>query len=398
VLAIRDGVIAGVHRDMADASFSAEAVVIDAAGMTVYPGMIDAGTRIGLVEISAVPVTVDTREIGDVVPQAEALTAVHPSSTHIPVTRVAGVTHAVSMPEGGLMPGTAALIHLVGYSPEQMFAGARAVVLNFPRSGRRGRFDRRTDEAIQKATEEAMKKLTEVWDEATAYARIDSMRMAAGQPNASMPYQPEAAALLGVVRGEMPLMVEANSAADIRAALEWIEETGVRAILTGASEGWRVADAIAEADIPVITGPITGLPTRSSDRYTRAYENAALMHAAGVQVALRTMEAENVRNLTFQAGFAAAYGRAHGFTREDALAAVTIVPARILGVDDRIGSIEVGKRASLFIADGDPFEPATEVHHLFIEGVKVPIDSRHIRLYEEYLDRTPALALPGDPR
>ena len=120
--------------------------------------------------------------------------------------------------------------------------------------------------------------------------------------------------------------------------------------------------------------------------------------AAGVEVALRTNEAENVRNLPFQAGFAAAYGARHGFTREDALASVTIVPARILGVADRIGSIEVGKRASLFVATGDALEPSTQVTHLFIEGVRVPIDSRHIRLYEEYLDRTPALALPGESR
>ena len=391
---IRDGEIEAVG---ANVSAPADAVVIDASGMTVYPGMIDSGTSIGLQEIGAVPVTVDTQEIGDIVPQVEALTAVNPSTTHIPVTRVAGVTHAVVLPSGGLLPGTSALIHLVGYSPDQMFAGAKAVVLNFPASGRRGRFDRRTDEAIEKANKEALEKLEAIWDEATAYARIDSARNARN-PTAAMPYQPEAAALLPVLRGEMPMMVEANSAADIRAALAWIEEKGVRAILTGAAEGWRLADEIAESGVPVVTGPVTALPTRASDRYTRAYENAALLHQAGVTVALRTRETENVRNLPFQAGFAAAYGERHGFTREDALAAVTIVPARILGVDDRIGSIEVGKRASLFVADGDPFEPATQIAHLFIEGVRVPIDSRHIRLYEEYLDRRPALALPGEPR
>lgn len=391
---IRDGAIEAVG---AGVSAPADAVVIDATGHTVYPGLIDGGTRLGLAEIGAVAVTIDTDEIGDVTPQVEALTAVNPSSTHIPVTRVEGVTHAVTVPQGGLLPGTAALIHLVGYSPDQMFAGSRAIVVNFPQSGRRGRWDRRTDEAIAKATEEAMKKLNDVWDEAVAYARIDSARTASGS-SAAMPYQPEAAALLPVLRGEMLLMVEANAAADIRAALEWIEDKNVRAVLTGAAEGWRLADEIAEAGVPVITGPVTGLPTRGSDRYSRAYENAALLHAAGVEVALRTNEAENVRNLPFQAGFAAAYGARHGFTREDALASVTIVPARILGVADRIGSIEVGKRASLFVATGDALEPSTQVTHLFIEGVRVPIDSRHIRLYEEYLDRTPALALPGESR
>ncbi|MEM1056060.1 MAG: amidohydrolase family protein [Bacteroidota bacterium] len=388
---IRDGAIEAVG---ADVTAPSDATVLNAEGKAVYPGMIDAGASIGLTEINAVAVTVDTQEIGDVVPQMEALTAINPSSTHFPVTRVEGVTHALTMPQGGLFPGTAALIHFVGYTPDQMFAGSRAIVLNFPRSGRRGRFDRRTDEAIKKATDEAMKKLNEVWDEATAYARIDSARTARGSSD-PMPYQPEAAAMLPVVRGEMPLLVEANSASDIRAAMEWIEEKGVRAILTGVSEGWRLADEIAEAGLPVVTGPVTGLPTRGSDRYSRAYENAALLHAAGVTVALRTREAENVRNLPFQAGFAAAYGRPLGFTKEDALAAVTIVPARILGVEDQVGSIEVGKRASLFVADGDPFEPATQITHLFIEGIRVPIDSRHIRLYEEYLNRNPMLDLLG---
>ena len=390
---IRDGAIEAVGADVAT---PADAVVIDASGLTVYPGMIDSGTSIGLTEIGAVEVTDDTDEIGDVVPQVKALTAINPSSTHIPVTRVAGVTHAVSVPSGGLMPGTAALVHLVGYSPDQMDAGFEAVVVDFPRSGRRGRFDRRTDEAIEKANKEALKKLDDVWDEAVRYARIDSARVASGSREA-MPYQPEAAALLPVVRGEMAMMIEANAAGDIEAALKWIEGKNIRAILTGAAEGWRVADKIAAAGVPVITGPVTALPVRASDRYSRPYENAALLHAAGVMVALRTSESENVRNLPFQAGFAVAHGRKHGFTREDALAAITIVPARIFGVERKIGSIEVGKRASLFVATGDPFETSTEVRDVFIEGIRVPIDSRQIRLYDEYLDRRPALAMPGEP-
>ena len=393
-IVIRDGEIEAVGAGVTPPT---DATVIDGSGLTAYPGMIDMGTSIGLVEIGAVAVTVDNVEIGDVVPQAKALTAINPSSTHIPVTRVEGVTHAVSAPTGGLFPGTAALVRLVGYSSEQMDAGFQPVVLRFPASGRRGRFDRRTDEAIEKANKEALEKLETVWEEATAYARIDSARTAT-RARGAMPYAPEAAALLPVLRGETALMVEANGAADIRAALKWIEEKGVRAVLTGAAEGWRVADAIAEAGVPVVTGPITGLPTRASDRYSRAYENAAIMHAEGVTVALRTNEAENVRNLPFQAGFAAAYGAEHGFTREDALEAVTIVPARIMGLERRLGSIEAGKSASLFLSTGDPFEPASQVRHLFIEGVRVPIDSRHIRLYQEYLDREPALALPGSSR
>lgn len=182
-------------------------------------------------------------------------------------------------------------------------------------------------------------------------------------------------------------MVEVNAAKDIEKALEWIEEKGVAAVLTGVSEGWRVADKIANAGIPVITGPVLTTPSRPYDRYDAAYRNAAWLRDAGVTVALRTQEVENVRNLPFNAGFAATYGMG----REAALEAITIVPARIFGVDDRLGSIEVGKEATLFVADGDPFETQTAVTHLFIGGYRIPIESRHISLYNEFLDRTPGL-------
>jgi imidazolonepropionase-like amidohydrolase len=159
-------------------------------------------------------------------------------------------------------------------------------------------------------------------------------------------------------------------------------------IFTGVAEGWRVADEIAAAGIPVITGPVLSLPTRQSDRYDRAYTNAAMLHKAGVKVALRTNDAENVRNLPFNAGFAAAYGMG----KEAALKAVTIVPAEIFGLADEVGSLEKGKLANLFVTDGDPFEPKTQVKHLFISGYNVPLDSRHIRLYNEFLEREPGLS------
>ena len=359
-------------------------------GGTVYPGFIDGGTQLGLQEIGSVPETRDAREIGDVVPQMKALTAVNPASALIPVTRVSGVTTAITLPQGGLMPGTAALIHLHGYTPEQMAAGFEAVVLQFPSGGRRGRFDRRSKEAIDKAAKEAIDKLDAVWDEASLYARIDSAR-AAQRSSEPLPYQPEAAALLPVLRGETALLVEVNAAADIQRAIEWLDGKDVRAILTGVAEGWRVANEIAEAGLPVITGPVTALPTRAQDRYDRPYTNAALMARDGVTVALRTTEAENVRNLPFQAGFAVAHGEAFGFTRQRALEAITIAPARMFGLGDELGSIEVGKQATLFVASGDPFEPATQVTHLFIRGRMVPLVSRHTELYEEYLNRQPGL-------
>lgn len=387
---IEDGRIAAVG----EAAVPGGAVVVPCDGGTVYPGFIDAGTRIGLEEIGSVDETQDYDEIGDVTPQMDALTAVNPSTIHVPITRLSGVTTALAVPQGGLMPGTAALVNLHGYTPAQMSTGFEAVVVNFPTTGRRGPFDRREQEAIDKAAKEALETLDETWEQAVLYARIDSARAAAGGAG-EVAYQPEFAALLPAVRGERVLLVEANAAADIVKALEWLEGKDVSAVLTGVAEGWRVADQIAAAGLPVIAGPVLGLPTRASDRYSRAYENAALLAQAGVPVALQTQDRmQNYRNLPFHAGFAVAYGQDYGFDRQAALEAVTIAPARMFGVDDRMGSVEVGKQATLFVADGDPFQPATDVTAVFIDGYQVPLVSRQTELYQEYLNRQPGLTTP----
>ena len=352
---------------------------IDCSGLRIYPGMIDGGTQLGLIEISSISLTRDANELGDITPHMEALTAVNPNAVAIPVTRVSGVTTVLSVPTGGTFPGTAALINLWGYTPNQMYAGFKGVVMNFPNSRRRGWRDRRSEEERKKDVEKNLKKLNETWKEAALYAKI----AATGTPP---DYNPEMEALAQVVDGKRSLLIEVNSKDDILAALDWLEEKeGIKAVLTGVREGWRVADRLAAAKIPVITGPILSTPSRSSDRYDKAYANAGLMQQAGVMVAIRTNETENVRNLPFNAGFAAAYGMG----KEEALKAVTIIPAQIFGVADQLGSIEVGKVANLFVADGDAFETKTNIKHLFIDGWKVPMDSRHIRLYDEFLDRQP---------
>ncbi len=365
-----------------------DAQVIDCKGLTIYPGMVDGGTHVGLQEIESISVTQDYDEVGELTPEMEALTAVNPNSVLIPVTRVSGVTTVIAAPSGGLFPGTAALINLHGYTPQQMYAGFKAVVINFPSTGRRGRWDRRTDDDVKKDSEKAVKKLNDTWLRVKTYAAIDSAT------NNKEDYNPEMAALLPVYQGKAKAMIEVNKESDILAALKWVKENKIKAILTGVAEGWRVADSIAAAGIPVITGPVIAMPTRESDRYDQAYKNAGLMKKAGVKVALRTNDAENSRNLPFNAGFAAAYGMTH----DEALKAITIVPAEIFGVSDQLGSIEVGKSANLFISNGDPFEPATQIKYLFINGWDVPLESRQTLLYDEFLKREPGVttqAVPG---
>lgn len=373
----------------ADVEIPAGAEIIDCGGQTIYPGMIDAGTRLGLVEISSIDRTVDYAEEGDFTPHVEALTAVNPNSVAIPVTRVSGVTTVITAPTGGMLPGKAALINLHGYTPRQMsVADKQFMVLSYPRSGRRGRFDRRSDADIKKATDEAFKKLNSAWKEARTYAQIDAAYAASGQAGRRPAYNPQLKAMLPVVRGEMPLIIEVNAAKDILSAIEWVKTNGIeKPIFSGVAEGWRVADDIAAANIPCLVGPVLATPSRGSDRYDKPYQNAGLLHKAGVKVAIRTGETENVRNLPFNAGFAAAYGMG----REEALRAVTIAPAEIFGVSSDIGSLEVGKKANVVVANGDPFEPRTKINHVFIDGWKIPLKSRHTDLYEEFLQRQPGL-------
>jgi len=360
----------------------AGATVIDCKGLWVYPGMIDAGTHIGLLEIGQIDQASDERESGQIIPQMKALTAINPNSVVIPVTRVSGVTTVLTVPDGGLMPGTAALVNLHGYVPDQMYAGFEGVVVNYPNTGRRGFNDRRTEEDIKKATDKALATLNDTWDKAVQYAKLDSATKGKKE------YYPEMQALVPVVRGERALIIEVNAAKDISSALKWISEKKVKkAVLSGVAEGWRVADEIAKAGIPVLVGPVLAIPSREYDKYDKAYANPGLLKKAGVKVAIRTNETENVRNLPYHAAFAATYGMG----KEDALKAVTIIPAEIFGVASQMGSIEKGKDATLFVCDGDPFETKTQVKEVFINGWQMPMTNRQTELYEEFLKREPGL-------
>lgn len=379
---INNGRIAAVGQNL---KVDGDERIIDCKGKHVYPGFIDGGTQLGMVEVSSVSLTSDFREIGNFIPHMQALTAVNPNATAIPVTRVNGITSVIASPKGGSFPGTAALINLHGYTPDQMFAGFKGIVMNFPSSGKRGRWDRRSDEDIEKANKKANEEINEIWEQLATYSRIDSA-LKAGSTNTMREYMPEYEALLPVYLGEAVLMVEVNKDEDIKAAIKWITDKKIKkAVLTGVEEGWRVADKIAEAKLPVITGPVLSIPGRGYVRYDANYTNASKMLKAGVKVAIRTDGSENVRNLPFEAGFAAAYGMG----KEEALKAITIVPAEIFGVADKYGSIEVGKVANLFVSTGDPFEMQSDLEHLFINGWTVPIESRHTLLYNEFLHRSP---------
>lgn len=381
-LVIRGGKIEALGANVA---VPAGAQIIDCKGLFVYPGMIDGSTHIGLREIGQIPQASDEGDLGEIIPQMKALTAVNPNSSVIPVTRISGVTTALAVPEGGLMPGSASLVQLHGYTPDQMYAGFEGMIINFPAGGRRGFFDRRTDEDIKKDNDKALKNLNDTWDKAIQYHKLDSATNGRG-----VTYYPELQALLPVIRGKMKLMIDVDAAKDIKAALKWVGERKIEnVVFTGVREGWRVADEIAKSKIPVIVGPVIALPARDYDPYDAAYANPGRMHKAGVTVAICSQENgnSNYRNLPYHAGFAAAYG----MPKEDAMRSITIIPAQIFGVSDRLGSLEVGKSATLFICDGDPFETKTQVRQVFIDGWQIPMESRQTLLYDEFLKRDPGV-------
>jgi imidazolonepropionase-like amidohydrolase len=367
-----------------DIDISAGYEQIDASGKHVYPGFFDAATQLGLQEIGAVAVTNDQAELGDFNPHVRAFTAINPSSVNIPVTRVNGVTHVISMPVSGRLAGKATLIDLYGYSPDSMAVSPNAGVhLNWPTSKKGGWWDDRSDEEVDKEYEKDLKELNDFISRAQFYDKM----MADFERNPNNKQQPDMnkkmQAMREIVKGEIPVIISVDAKSDILDVIEWTKNyPDMRFVLAGVRDGWRVADEIAEAGLPCLVSTLY-TPERDYDNYQRPYQNPGKLHAAGVKVAIATGGVENVRNAPYHAGFAASYG----LGKQEALKAITMNAAEIFGVDDKLGSIEKGKQANLFIADGDPFEPMNHITDVFIRGHKIPMVSRHIQLYQQYLNR-----------
>jgi imidazolonepropionase-like amidohydrolase len=376
---IRDGRIEAVG---ADAAAQPGDSVIDATGLFVYPGMIDAGTRLGLTEIGSVPGGEDQQELGDFNPQDAALTAVNPHSELIPVTRSNGVTSAITSPRGGLVSGQAALIDLAGWTAQEMADRTpAAMVMTYPRAGGGGRFARRGGQAGGRdQTDRQVRALKAFLGDARAYAQIKA-RLAAGaqgtlEPNLAMD------AMVPVMRGEVPAMFDVETAEQIRGVLALADSFGIKVILRGAHEAWRLADTLAARHVPVVVGPTT-TDVGPDEPYDEIYANPGVLVKAGVKIAFQTNNAHESRDLPYNAALAEAYG----LSPADALRAVTLGAAEIFGVADRLGSIERGKVANLIVTDGDPLDARYGPRYVFIRGQLIPFNDRHTRLYEEFRAR-----------
>ena len=385
---IKDGKIAAVG---ANVSVPSGAQVINAKGLEVYPGMFNAVSQVGLVEVGqGEPGTVDLNELGDFNPQIVAAMAVHPASEHIPVVRAAGITHTVSVPGGGVISGQGSLIHMSGWVIDEMLGKkSAALVLNWPTlapggggfggGGGGGGFGARRP--FSELKQEYERRVTEIenWlERARHYAQAAEK---GSKDNFTRDEKLEA--LVPVVKGEVPVLVMANNDRDIKNAVEFCEKQKLRMILGRGREAWKVKDLLKQKNIPVILGRTHALPAGEDEPYDKPYSAPGELAAAGVKIAFATFDIEFVRRLPNEAGQAVGYGLSH----EDALKAVTINPAQMFGVDKELGTIEQGKIANIIVTTGDPLELQTDVRYLFIKGQLTSTDNKHRQLWEKYRSR-----------
>ena len=371
----------------ADIEIPAGARVIEAEGLVIAPGFFDSMSTLGLSEIPSVQATQDTVELGAWNPHLRALDAVNPASEHLLVARANGVTHAGAVPAGSGygMPGRAAAIRLDGWTNQEMaIAPEIGVVMIWPELTTR-RFDRATVRFADRPFAEAKKEYDGRVGELRGW--IASARRYASALSAGKSSRPEIdlrlAALADVADGRLPLLVRADRERQIRDAVEFAEKESLRMILVGGKESWRVASLLAEKKVPVILGPTQQLPLDEDEPYDRPYTLARDLRAAGVEVAISTFGASASFTLPYEAGQAVAFG----LSWEDGLAAITRAPAQILGLGDRLGTIEPGKIANLVVTDGDPLEIRTRVVHVMIDGKLVDLANKHTRSYERYRAR-----------
>ena len=359
---IRDGVIAEVGRAVA---VPADIKRIDVSGKFVYPGLIDAGTGAGLEEAGGMAGAADRFEIGDYNPHLEAYIAVNMASEMLQSQRVGGITTVVTGLSSGVISGYDSLVDLWGWTPSGMTRKTRAGLrVNWSSRGRRGSGDRGEE-------------LRRWFQEAEAYASRREMTAQGELPGFQRDLRMDA--LADAATGEEMVIIEANGEEQIREAVDFAEEMGLRYVIRGARDAWKMTDFLSEHDVKLIFGGVHASPGRE-EPYDVHYATPAILHEAGIDFALMSGSTANIFSVTYEAGMATAFG----LPSDKALEMLTIAPARILGVEDELGSIEEGKAANLIVTTGNPIAYTTQVHMMFIRGVKVPWNDKFSRHWHKY--------------
>lgn len=357
---VQDGIITAVG---ANVPVPAGVERFDASGKFVYPGLIDAGTGLGLQEAGGMDGAVDNFELGPYNPQIEAYIGIDHTSEMLGVQRVGGFTTVVTglSGRGEPIPGYDSMINLWGWTPQAMAVEKRiGLRVNWAE-------DREED-------------LREYFLEGKAYAARFAMADRGEIPR--FEYDVRMDGMIPVVTGELPVIFEARSAEDIKSAVAFAEEMGLRYLIRGARDAWKMTDFLVEHDVKVLFSGIHGTPGQD-EPYDVHYATPAILNEAGVDFAIYSGGTANVFSLTYEAGMAVAFG----LPLDKALRALTLDAARLLGVDDRLGSIEEGKMANLLITTGNPVEYTSQVETMFIRGELVPWDDKFNRLLQRYRAR-----------
>ncbi|MFB0552066.1 MAG: amidohydrolase family protein [Phycisphaerae bacterium] len=363
-----------------DIEIPSDAIKIDLRGKHVYPGLIESHSQLGLTEIGSVGVTSDYVEHGDINPNVRAEVAINPESEHIPVARANGIALAAATPSGGLISGRSALIMTDGWTWEEMtFKAPLSMIINWPYM----RLADEDDEASKKRMERTKKQI-ETLDKAVEDARAymtakESQKTGDSFSKTDVRWE----AMLPVLKGSLPVWIRANSLLEIESAVSWADKHNLRAVLVGGIEAHHYADLLKRRDIPVVITSVLRLPSRRDADFDEPFTLPLRLYQAGVKFCIACGGASSIRNLPYHAAKAAAYG----LPKDEALKAITLYPAQIMGVADRVGSLEKGKDATLIVTDGDPLEITTHIEKLFIQGRRIDLSNKHRRLYDKYRQR-----------
>ena len=363
---IRDGRIVAVGTDV---QVPADARRIDARGKVVTPGLIHASSELGLLEVASISETNERAASGDVTASFDVAEGIDPGSVRIPVARTEGVTAAMAVPTGGIFSGQAALIALNGSRMEAMLRVRDAAMA--------GDFAGALKAAGGGSHAAGLARVRRILEDARDYDRRRADYRRADMQELSAPAS-ELEALLPVLRGTMPLYVVANSERDIMNAIRLAQEFGIRLILRGGTEAWKVAKELAAAKVPVAIDAYANIP--DFENMEVRWDNAALLAEAGVSLVIYESGDGGPRNLRFAAGHAVR----NGLPWSAALEAITLAPARTFGAEGTMGSLAAGRRADVVVWSGDPLEFSTRPEHVLIGGEEIPLTSRQTELLERY--------------
>jgi len=375
------------------------ATIVDAKGMTVYPGLFDAETNLGLTEVAADQVNNDLVETSDeIFPQMHVYDAFHAETEHIPIDRFNGITTAIVAPRGSdTMPGQDTLIQLAGRDHDQMILTRDiSLAMNFGEGQKRGGMGPGAAGGARFPSTRMgeISQLHQALIDAQEY--IKARAVTANKPSDSEPagdsgrgrsapsakFDLKNEALIPYLKGEKPVVIGVEEGHDVEAIMALAQEFHLKVILSRVTHSQDVLDKIASYHVPVIIGPIYELP-EAGERYDAVYSLPAELAKRGVKIALASYSNEFIRNLPYAAGYAVAYGLPY----DEALKSITLNPAEMFGVADKFGSLDTGKVANVVIANGDPLDVRTDVKQVYIDGIAIPMVTRQTRLRDQYMPK-----------